>query len=54
MNMINLFKCFCSILEVKSMVPVDTETNMNLKTETEKTDVINQPHNAIKDTIALT
>ena len=54
MNMINLFKCFCSILELKSLVPEDTEKNMNLKTDTEKTDVINQSHNAIKDTIALT
>ena len=52
--MINLFKCFCSLLEVESLVPVDTEKNMNLKTETEKTDIIIESHNAIKDTIALT
>ena len=33
---------------------VDTETNANLKIATQKTDVIRQSHNVIKDTITLT
>ena len=40
--------------ELKSLVPVDTETNINLKIATQKTDVIHQSHNVIKDTITLT
>ena len=35
------------------MVPVDTETNMNFKIATQKTDIIYQSHNVIKDTITL-
>ena len=36
------------------MVPVDTETNINLKMTTQKTDFIYQSHNVIKDIITLT
>ena len=39
--------------EPKYLVPVDTETNINLKIATQKTDVIYQSHNVIKDTITL-
>ena len=39
--------------EQKSLVPVDTETNVTLKIATQKTDVIYQLHNVIKDTITL-
>ena len=35
------------------LVPVDTETNINLKIATEKTEVIYQSHNVIKVTITL-
>ena len=35
------------------MVPVDTETNIYLKIATQKTNVIYQSHNVIKDTITL-
>ena len=35
------------------MVPVDTETNRNLKIATQKTEVIYQSHNVMKDTITL-
>ena len=35
------------------MVPVDTETNINLKIATQKTEVIYQFHNVMKDTITL-
>ena len=40
--------------ELKSVVPVDTKTNINLKIATQKTDVKYQSHNVIKDTITLT
>ena len=39
--------------ELKFLVPVDTEMNINLKIVTRKTDVMYQSHN-IKDTITLT
>ena len=39
--------------EPKYLVPVDTETNINLKIAALKTDVIYQSHNIIKDTITL-
>ena len=35
------------------LVPADRETNINLKTATQKSDVINQSHNIIKDTSTL-
>ena len=35
------------------MVPIDTETNIYLKIATQKTNVIYQSHNVIKDTITL-
>ena len=38
----------------KSLVSVDTETNINLKIVTQKIDVINQSHNVIKDISTLT
>ena len=37
----------------KSLVLGGTETNMNLKTAIQKTDIINQSDDVIKDTIAL-
>ena len=40
--------------ELKSLVPVNTETNTNLKIATQETDVIYQSHNVIKDTITPT
>ena len=40
--------------ELKSLVPVDTETNISLKIVTQKIDVISQSHNVIKDAITLT
>ena len=40
--------------EPKYLVPVDTERNINLKIATQKTDVIYQSRNVIKDTITLT
>ena len=40
--------------ELRSFVPVDIETNVNLKIATQKTVVINPSHNVIKDTITLT
>ena len=36
------------------MVPVDTETNINLKIANQKSDVICFLNNVIKDTITLT
>ena len=42
------------IKEPKYLVPVDTEGNINLKIATQKTDVIYQSRNVIKDTITLT
>ena len=42
------------IKEPKYLVPVDTERNINLKIATQKTDVIYQSRNVIKDTITLT
>ena len=39
--------------EPKYLVPVDTETNINLKIATQKTEVIYQSHNVIRDTITL-
>ena len=40
--------------EVKSLVPVDTITKINLKIVARKIDVICKPHNVIKDTITRT
>ena len=40
--------------ELKSLVHVDTEININLKIVTQKTDIIYQSYNIIKDTITLT
>ena len=37
----------------KSLVLGGTEANMNLKTAIQKTDIINQSDDVIKDTIAL-
>ena len=39
--------------EPKYLVPVDTETNRNLKIATQKTEAIYQSHNVIKVTITL-
>ena len=39
---------------IEILVPVDTKTNINLKIATQKTDVINQFNNVIKDNITLT
>ena len=39
--------------ELKSLVHVDTEININLKIVTQKTDIIYQSYNIIKDTITL-
>ena len=41
------------IKEPKYLVPVDTETNRNLKIATQKTEAIYQFHNVIKVTITL-
>ena len=40
--------------ELKSLVSVDKETNINLKIATQETGIINKYHNVIKDTITLT
>ena len=40
--------------ELKSLVHVDTEININLKIVTQKTDITYQSYNIIKDTITLT
>ena len=42
------------IKEPKYLVPVDTETNINLKIATQKTDVIYQSYNVINEAITLT
>ena len=40
--------------ELKCLVPVDAEIDINLKITSQKTDILNQSHNIIEDTITLT
>ena len=46
-------KAIYYIKEPKYLVPVDTETNVNLKIANLTTDIMYQSHNIIKDTITL-